>query len=169
MIQLYCGDGKGKTTAAMGQAIRAAGRGFPVVIAQFLKSENTGERNVLEKVAGITLLPVPEQVKFSFAMDETERGEAEERNHCLLRQIDQALENGAAMAILDEACAAMATGLLEEEDVVKLLDRWTERELILTGRNPPESLIERADYITEMRALRHPYEKGITARLGIEY
>ena len=76
LVHLYCGDGKGKTTCAMGLALRAAGRGMPVVIAQFLKSENSGERESLRRLPGINLLPLPEQVTFTFRMTPEEKEEA---------------------------------------------------------------------------------------------
>ncbi len=83
MIQIYCGDGKGKTTAAIGLAVRAAGRGNPVVIAQFLKSADSGERLILGKLSGVTLLEIPDEMKFVFAMNEEEKRAERERQTAL--------------------------------------------------------------------------------------
>lgn len=171
MVHIYCGDGKGKTTAAMGLALRAAGRGWGVVIAQFLKSEDSGERRALACVPGVTLLPLPERVKFSFQMDEADRREAAARFAALCDQCQGLAAAGEArMVILDEVCAAVNTGLLPLERVLALLDGLPAgAEAVLTGRDPHPALLARADYVTEMKKNRHPYEKGVRARSGIEF
>ena len=94
MIHLYCGDGKGKTTAAFGLALRWAGRGGRAVIAQFLKGADSGERYALAHVPGVTLLPVPETIKFVFAMDEEEKAAARAESRALLAGALAALEGG---------------------------------------------------------------------------
>ncbi len=172
MVHIYCGEGKGKTTAAVGLAVRAAGRGMSVVIAQFLKGADSGERIALESMEGITLLPVPEKVKFSFRMNEEERREASQRFEGLCAACEERIRTGQAqLVVLDEACAAVSTGLLKEERLLSVLDavRETETEVVVTGRDPFPALLERGDYITEMKPLRHPFQKGIRARRGIEY
>ncbi len=171
MIHLYCGDGKGKTTCAFGLALRAAGRGREVVVAQFLKGADTGERLALAHVSHVRLLEIPQRVKFSFALSDEERREETARQTALLEETAELLETGRCdLAVLDECCAAVGEGLLPLEKVTGLLDRWgREREMVLTGRDPHPALLERADYVTEMRALRHPYERGVAAREGIEY
>lgn len=172
MLHIYCGDGKGKTTAAMGLGLRAAGCGMGVVIAQFLKGADSGERRALSAVDHVELLEVPEKVKFSFRMNDEERREAAERFASLCTQCEERIRSGrAGLVILDEACAAVNTGLLALERVLTLADlaQGSGVELVMTGRNPAAELLERADYITEMKALRHPYEKGIRARRGIEF
>lgn len=167
MIHLYCGNGKGKTTAAMGLTLRAAGRGERVVIAQFLKGADSGERYALAKLPQVELLPLPEQVKFTFQIDEQERLEASRRCRALL---DEARERAkdCFLLVLDEACAAVNSGLLPLEELLDCLDNLT-CEIVLTGRDPAPQLLERADYITQMEPLRHPYQRGITARKGIEW
>ena len=168
MIQLYCGDGKGKTTAAMGQALRMAGRGRGVVIAQFLKGGDSGERYALAQLSQVTLLPVPEQVKFSFQLTQEEReGEKARYLQLLSRAKAAAQEPQCGLLVLDEVCAAVNTGLLPLEEVLSCLDSVS-CEVVLTGRDPAPELWERADYITEMRKERHPYDRGITARMGVE-
>lgn len=167
MIHLYCGNGKGKTTAAMGLALRAAGRGERVVIAQFLKGADSGERYALAQLSQVELLPLPEQVKFTFQMDEQERKEAARRCRALLEVARERGKN-CFLLVLDEACAAVNSGLLPLEELLDCLDNLT-CEIVLTGRDPAPQLLERADYITQMEPLRHPYQRGITARKGIEW
>lgn len=167
MLHLYCGNGKGKTTAAMGLALRAAGRGKRVVIAQFLKGADSGERFALAQLPQVTLLPVPDTVKFSFRMTEEECRAEAQRYQDLLAQIRQAAQD-CFLLVLDEACAAVNTGLLPLEDLLSCLDSLA-CEVVLTGRDPVPQLVERADYITSMEAVRHPFEQGISAREGIEF
>lgn len=167
MLHLYCGNGKGKTTAAMGLALRAAGRGKRVVIAQFLKGADSGERFALAQLPQVTLLPVPDAVTFSFRMTEEERRAEARRYQDLLELIRQEAP-GCFLLVLDEACAAVNTGLLPLEDLLSCLDSL-ECEVVLTGRDPAPQLVERADYITSMEAVRHPFEQGISARKGIEF
>jgi cob(I)alamin adenosyltransferase len=170
MIHLYCGDGKGKTTAAMGLVLRSVGRNRRAVVAQFLKSSNSGERFALAQLPNVTLLAVPERVKFSFQMNEDDRKEAAQRFAALCTQCEAALQDGVELVVLDEACAAVNTGLLPLETLLHLLDTAPEgAEVVITGRNPPPELVERGDYITEMKKIRHPYEKGVCAREGIEF
>lgn len=170
-IHIYCGDGKGKTTAAIGLAVRASGCGCPVVVARFLKGEDSGEVSALRSLAGITVLPCRRNFGFSWKMTEEVRREARECYGELLRDgFSLACRGGFGLLILDEVFAAVNSGLLEEKEVLKLLDGRPEYlEVVLTGRNPPEAFLKRADYITEMRKLRHPFDSGIAARRGIEY
>ncbi len=169
MIHLYCGDGAGKTTAAMGLALRMAGRGRGVVIAQFLKGADTGERNALAMLPQVTLLPVPDQVKFSFALTPEERREEGARSAALLAQADRlARDPHCGLLVLDEVCSAVSTGLLPLEAVLGLLDTLS-TELVLTGRQAHPALEARADYITCCTKIRHPYDRGIQARSGIEF
>lgn len=170
MVHIYYGEGKGKTTAAMGLALRAAGRGWRVLIVQFLKGSDTGERKALAALTGVTLLPVPARVKFSFQMGEAERREAAERFEKLCSACETWMGAGPGLVILDEACTAAATGLLPLERLLKLLSgAGAGTEMVLTGRQAHPALLERADYVTEMKCVRHPYQKGIRAREGIEY
>ena len=171
MIHLYCGDGKGKTTCAMGLALRAAGRGWPVAVAQFLKGADSGERSALAHVPGVTLLPVPEKVPSTFQMTEEERRRESARSQDLLALgADLLCSARCRMLVLDEVCAALTCGLLEERAVLDLLDRRPEGgEVVLTGRDPLPSLRDRADYLTELTAVRHPYDRGFPARSGVEF
>ena len=171
MIHIYCGDGKGKTTCAFGLALRAAGRGNRVIIAQFLKGADSGERLSIAKVPGVTLLEVPEEVKFSFMMNDEEKARASSRFE---RELDEAARAARAgeceLVVLDECCAAVSTGLLPIKMVTDFMDGCPrELEVVLTGRDPAPELVERADYITEMRKVKHPFDQGVPARKGIEW
>ena len=165
MLHLYWGNGKGKTTAAMGLALRALGHGRRVVIVQFLKDGTSGEIAPL-RAAGATVYACP-NAKFTWLMDEADKAEAREAS---ARALGQALAEPFDLLVLDEACAALKSGILDEA----LLRRAVAfakngREVVLTGRDPAPWLQDAADYSTEMRAHRHPYADGVAAREGVEY
>lgn len=169
MMHLYYGDGKGKTTAALGLALRWVGRGGSVLVAQFLKGADSGERLALEQLPNVTLLPVPETLPFCWTMTEAERQRAGCQCRTLLEQVEQA-RTPECLVVLDEVCAAVRTGLLPAEQVDNFLDQLPpEGEVVLTGRDPLPQWLQRADYVTEMKAVRHPYDRGIPARPGVEY
>ena len=169
MIHLYHGDGKGKTTAAMGLALRMAGRDRGVVIAQFLKGEDSGERRALEQLPQVTLLPLPLQVKFTFQLSPQEFQAEAARNRALLDRAETLAHSpSCGLLILDEVCSAVSLGLLPLSDLLAVLDR-AEAEVVLTGRDPAPELCRRADYITYFQKIRHPYDAGIAARPGIEF
>lgn len=168
-VHIYCGDGKGKTTAALGLAVRAAGRGMQVVIARFLKTEDSGEVPVLRRIPGVQVLPCDKSFGFTFQMTEGVRREAAAYYREMLERAEAAAAS-ADLLILDEIIGACNAGLVEKEKLEAFLRRRPAGlEVVLTGRNPWESLLESADYVTEMKQVRHPYEKGVTARKGIEY
>ena len=169
MVHIYCGDGKGKTTCAMGLAVRAAGHGRKVVVAQFLKGSNSGERVILEQLPPVTCLPVPETIKFVFAMNDEEKAEARAQ---MTAAFDEAVRLGqeSDLLVLDELNAAISTGMVPLERVTAFLDSKPETlEVVITGRDPEPALQERADYITEMRKVKHPFDRGLDAREGIEW
>ena len=166
LVHLYCGEGKGKTTAAMGLALRALGSGRRVVAVQFLKGRESGEIPLLEKL-GAEIFRGKAGAKFSFQMTE---GEKAETRALQTENLRRALALDADLLVLDEACAAWQTGLIGPELLrTAVLDRPQGREVVLTGRNPPDWMREAADYSTEMRCCRHPFEKGIPAREGVEF
>ena len=165
MLHLYWGNGKGKTTAAMGLALRALGHGQRVVIVQFLKDGTSGEIAPL-RAAGAAVYACP-NAKFTWLMDEADKAAAREAS---ARALGRALAEPFDLLVLDEACAALKSGILDEA----LLRRAVAfakngREVVLTGRDPAPWLQEAADYSTEMRAHRHPYADGVAAREGVEY
>ena len=166
LVHLYWGEGKGKTTAAMGLALRSLGTGRKVVIVQFLKGRQTGEIPLLERL-GAQVLRGKAGQKFSFQMDEEERAETRALQTEHLRR---ALECDTDLLVLDEACAAWRKDLVDRGLLRRaVLDRPQGREVVLTGRNPPDWMREAADYSTEMRCHRHPFERGIPAREGVEF
>lgn len=171
LLHIYCGDGKGKTTAAVGLAVRAAGRGRRVVFVQFLKDGRSGEIGPLRELAGLTVITGQTVAKFSFAMNEQERAETYALHMDYLSQAAQlAHSEPIDLLVLDEALGAIETGLLDEDTLVDFLSHRPESlEVVLTGRVRTERLTELADYISEIRCVRHPYEQRIAAREGIEY
>lgn len=170
LVHLYCGDGKGKTTAAVGLAVRHSGRGGKVVFAQFLKDGTSGECCVLVKL-GVTVLAANPVGKFSFRMTEEEKAETAA---ALGRTFDAAtgfaVRERATLLVLDEVCAAVNCGFLPEKTLTEFLEsRPDSLEVVLTGRDPSENLQVHADYITEMKKRRHPFDEGVAAREGIEF
>ena len=171
LIHLYCGDGKGKTTAAVGLSVRCAGHGNKVVFAQFLKDGTSGECRVLAKLPNMTMLAANPVGKFSFRMtDEEKRQTADALSRTFAAATGFAVREHARLLVLDEVCAAISCGFLDEKAVTDFLEtKPDDLEIVLTGRNPSENLQAHADYITEMKMRRHPYEKGVAAREGIEF
>lgn len=165
MLHLYWGDGKGKTTAAMGLALRALGHRRKVVIVQFLKDGTSGEIEPLRRL-GAVVYACP-NAKFTWLMNEAEKAEARRNATAALRQ---ALEQSWDLLVLDEACAAYENDLLDEK-LLRQAVAWAEAgsEVVLTGRTPADWIQAAADYSTQMRACQHPYTKGVAAREGIEY
>lgn len=171
LIHLYCGDGKGKTTAAMGLALRCSGVGKKVLIFQFLKQDTSGERETLGKLPNITLLEGYAKAKFVKNMTDTEKRETKAYYSQRFMEItDMVKQNAYQMLILDEMMSAVNYGFVEEEKLVTFLkEKPEELEVVMTGRNPSKTICGLADYITEMKKVKHPYDKGIMARKGIEY
>ena len=190
-VHVYCGDGKGETSAALGLALRAAGRGWRVVVARFLKNDDSGELLPLCGIPGVEVLPCEKSFGFYRTMTDAEKAEAGEYYRELLERAwrraeacgngDDAEGAGAGapgeepervpvLLVLDEIAAACAYSLVDTARLTCLLDSRPEfLEVVLTGRNPDEGMLERADYISEIQKRRHPYDRGLGAREGIEY
>ncbi|MCM1026326.1 MAG: cob(I)yrinic acid a,c-diamide adenosyltransferase [Roseburia sp.] len=175
MVHLYTGEGKGKTTAAIGLCIRAAGRGFSVGFSQFMKGNDTGELSVLGSLPGLEILRSDKNFGFYSRMSDADKLELTGiHNGILDRLLEKAGSGAYQMIILDELTYPVKWGLLDQDRLKRLLGfgrRGTsgEIELVITGRDASDDLWNRADYITEMKCVRHPYQKGISARRGIEY
>ena len=166
LVHLYWGAGKGKTTAAMGLALRALGAGRRVAVVQFLKGRDSGEIPLLRSL-GAQIFRGKAGTKFSFQMTGAEKAETRALQTDHLRR---ALALDAELLVLDEACAAWQTDLIDRDLLrAAVLDRPEGREVVLTGREPPEWMREAADYVTEMRCHRHPFEQGVPARKGVEF
>lgn len=170
-IHIYCGDGKGKTTAALGLAVRAAGCGKKVLITRFLKTDHSGEVKSLGRLPEIKVTPCERSFGFFSKMSEEQKAEAEVYYSGLLETtLDQAAEGGFDLLVLDEIMAVCNFGLVKEERVLDFLtSRPEELEVVLTGRDPSERLIEAADYVSEIKKVKHPYDRGVMARRGIEF
>ena len=167
-VQLYTGDGKGKTTAALGAALRAAGHGKRVLVIQFMKGRLYGELAAVEGIEGFTIEQYgrdefvdpknPEQIDIELA------GKGWKRAMEVLG--DEELD----LLVLDEINVAVSFGLIELDAVVEFVKTKPERlELILTGRYAPDELIELADTVTEMKEITHHFRNGVEARKGVEY
>lgn len=171
LVQIYCGNGKGKTTAAAGQSIRAAGRGFKVLFTQFLKDYTSGEIAVLEGIKNIEVFRGAPVTKFVFAMTEEEKSrlaaEVKEQFSAVCRK---AVEEGFDMLVMDELLDVIGMGFVTEDEAAEFLaERPKGLEVVMTGRNPGEKLSAAADYISEIDPVKHPYDKGVKSRIGIEY
>ena len=169
MIQLYTGEGKGKTTASLGQALRACGHGLRVLMIQFMKgSKNYGELLSAESVPGLEIVQkgLPTFVKKGEPSEEDLRLAAEGMD--LARRAVRGAEHD--ILILDEINCAVDYGLVDVKEVLELIDNKPEKmELILTGRYAPRELLEVADLVTEMREIKHHYNSGVQMREGIEF
>ena len=170
LIHLYCGDGKGKTTASIGLAVRCAGAGGRVIFTQFFKDGSSSELRILETLPGVRVLICPRKYGFFKRMSEEQKAAAREDFTALLRDALSAAREGAELLVLDEAVSACNHGVIPEAELLDFLrHKPAELEVVLTGRNPSEALMAQADYITEMVKRRHPFDQGIAARKGIEY
>ncbi len=171
LIHVYCGEGKGKTTAAAGLSIRAAGCGMKVVFLQFLKAMESGEIEILRNIDNITVIRNEEDYGFFNRMTEEEKEAITELHNKNLKKALDLVDNGQCdLLVLDEACAAYNHNLLDRTLVENLIQNKKEDlELVLTGRDPAPLFVEYADYVSEIRKIKHPYDKNIIARKGIEY
>lgn len=168
LIHLYTGTGKGKTTASVGLAVRATGAGKKVVFAQLMKGRDTSELTGLREL-GVQVLRQNGAKKFVFQMNDEEKAAYRKtQTLCFQEAVERAQDSD--LLILDEVVSAVTTGMVAEKDLVDFLQHKPEGlEVVLTGRDAPESLRQLADYITNMQAEKHPYEQGVPARLGIEF
>ena len=170
-LHVLCGDGKGKTSAAVGMAVRAAGAGLRVYMVQLMKGAESSEVGVLRSIDGITVDRLSRDYGFSWSMYGWEREQVTGENNNLLLRAVQHVENGDVdMLILDEFCGAYSEGLLDTEladKLVLLVAKGCER--VITGRNPAEKFVEAADYVSDIQCIKHAYEVGVTPRKGIEF
>ena len=158
LIHVYYGDGKGKTTAAMGLAMRALGAGMRVTVLQFLKNRPSSEVAMLEKLGAKVL------------RGQANDAEREETARIHAENFRLAAESGCELLVLDEALSAVSAGVFSQEVLVAFLKgKPPAMEVVLTGHAALEPVMQQADYITHMVCERHPYARGIAARQGIEY
>ncbi|MDO5560260.1 MAG: cob(I)yrinic acid a,c-diamide adenosyltransferase [Oscillospiraceae bacterium] len=171
LLHIYCGNGKGKTTAALGLTMRAAGSGMKVHVVQFLKGSMTSELTILDKIPGVTVERCDKNYGFTINMSAQDK---EQLILCHNRLLENALEKmnsgETGMIVLDEFNDAYSLGLFDTKLADRLvLERNDKTEVVLTGRDPDKKFCDTADYISEIKCIRHPFEKGIPARKGIEY
>lgn len=171
MKHIYYGDGKGKTTAAIGLAVRAAGSKMKVLFVQFLKTEFSGERHILSHTENVTLTFCPLELKFTFDMDDKEKAQAAKIFKCIFdNAVTTALTEKYDMVVLDEVFEAINAHMLSESEVYEFITNApSSMEIVMTGHNPPQKFMDCADYITEFKKIKHPYDRGITGRIGIEF
>ncbi len=169
LVQVFTGEGKGKTTAALGAVIRALGHGLRVYIVYFMKGDYPyGERNILPKLPNVTVASFG---SLEFVDPANVKPEEKEQAKQALAAAREVMLNGNYdLIVLDEVNLAVAWKLIELDEVVRLInDKPQNVELILTGRLADTKLVQLADLVTEMLKIKHPYDMGITARKGIEY
>lgn len=171
MKHIYYGDGKGKTTAAIGLAVRAAGSKMKVLFVQFLKTEFSGERHILSHTENVTLTFSPLELKFTFDMDDKEKAQAAKIFKGIFdNAVTTALTEKYDMVVLDEVFEAINAHMLSESEVYEFITNApSSMEIVMTGHNPPQKFMDCADYITEFKKIKHPYDRGITGRIGIEF
>ncbi len=171
LLHLYIGNGKGKTTAAIGQAVRARGYGLRVLFVQFLKGRYSGETECLSRL-GIMVRKVQDSEKFLFSMSEEEKERQKQRTQYALKTIAEEISSGQYdLVVLDEILDACSLSLAEYGTLYDIVScaKETHCELVFTGRGVPMELYGLADYISEISPVKHPYRKGVPAREGIEY
>ena len=170
-IQIYTGNGKGKTTAAFGLAMRAAGRGLKVFIIQFLKSSETGELISAQKLQpNLQVFRFEKPRNFFWLLNDDEKLEVKQEISLAFGFVRKSIETAACdVLILDEIMGALKNNLLSPEDLASALKQKPETmEIVLTGRDVPAIIAEQANLITEMKDIKHYFEQGIPARIGIE-
>ena len=169
MIHLYYGDGKGKTSAACGLAVRSAGAGMRVLFTQFFKNGSSSENRILSGIEGIDVV-MPGEYRGRYKnMDDAQKTAVGDNYRAFLSElINKAGDYD--LIVLDEAVSAYGYGMFGKEEFLSFLQKeGCEREIVLTGRSPLPELLALADYATEMKKVKHPFDRGITARKGIEF
>lgn len=172
LVQIYCGNGKGKTTAAVGLGIRAIGNEYKVIMIQFLKHDTTGECRMIKTLEpGFKIFHFEKKRGFTWQLNEDEKQELRSETSNALKFASKVMDTGQCdVLILDELLNSLELGFVTEEEVCELIDSKSEDvELVLTGRNLPESIAKRADYISKIEDVKHPMKNGIDARRGIEF
>lgn len=167
LLHIYCGEGKGKTTAALGLALRASGAGMKVCFLQLMKGGKTSELESLKLLPNIKVIRCDRHYPFFKNMTEADKADI---TVCHNELLEEAFSGGFDMVIVDEFNSSYRYELMDRELAQKLIfDGLKSAEVILTGREPNKKFTDAADYISEIQCIKHPYEKGITARKGIEF
>jgi len=172
MVQVYTGNGKGKTTAALGLGLRATGRGLRVKMVQFLKGTDTGELHSVRYLGkNFEILRYQKTDKFIWSLSKAEKKQLEIDIQEAWQWVQQIVEgNECQVLILDEILAVVENNLLDIEQILTLIaSRPFNMEIVLTGRSLPVQILEAADLVTEMNEVKHYFHEGVPARCGIEY
>lgn len=170
-VQVYTGNGKGKTTCSIGQGIRAAGSNLNVLMVQFLKSSETGEMNIIKNISNFDFIRIGEPRDFTWNLSQEELDDLKLDINNSFEKLSSIFDSEKYdMIILDEVLGTIAGGFLTDDKVISFLKKKRDNvEVILTGRNASNKIIEYADLVTEMKEVKHYYEKGVNARKGIEF
>lgn len=172
LVQVYYGPGKGKTTAAIGLGIRALGNNYKVIMVQFLKNTSTSECKMLQNLEPqFKVFNFEKERGFTWELTDEEKLEITSETKNALKFASKVMDTGECdVLILDEILNTLGLGLIDEALLCEFIDNKPEEvELVLTGRTLTEEIAKRADYISHIDAIKHPMEKGIPARVGIEY
>lgn len=171
LVHLYCGEGKGKTTAAVGLCARAAGSGKRVLFVQFFKDGTSSENASLRLLPNVHTMHEPRYFGRVSNMGKEEFEECKRAYSALFAAaISRAAEEKFDLLVLDEAVSSCNHGVIDEGALLRFLKHRPARlEVVLTGREPSAALVEAADYVTEMKKVKHPFDAGIVARRGIEF
>ncbi|MBI5875906.1 MAG: cob(I)yrinic acid a,c-diamide adenosyltransferase [Deltaproteobacteria bacterium] len=172
LIHIYTGEGKGKTTAAIGLAVRAAGQGGKVLFVQFFKVDNasSGEKEIFKNIPAIEL--IRSNIRHPiFTKEKTDTETLKKSISETFEIVKQRIASGnISLLVLDEINSVLSGGWLDMNDMTDFLENRPEGlEVVLTGRDAPVELVKMADYVTEMLKIKHPFDNGIKARKGIEY
>lgn len=173
LIHIYTGEGKGKTTAGLGLCLRAAGSGLKVLIARFLKTNNSAELQAFERFPNVVLVENDKSFGFSRLWKDDPEKKAQAKEY-YSRMLDTAIREAVSgyydVLLLDEIIASVRLGVVDTDTLLGFLKEKPDNlEVIMTGRDPIPELIELADYVSEIRKIKHPFDQGILARKGIEF
>ncbi len=170
LVHIYSGDGKGKTTASIGLSIRCAGSGGDVLFSQFIKNNQSSELNILKQISNIQVITCDKTFGFISQLSEEKRFEAkEEYSYYLYHVLELVKTKNFRMLVLDEIIGAYNYDVIDRQTLIDFLkNKPGSLEVIMTGRNPALELIELADYVSYIKKVKHPFEHGISARIGIE-
>lgn len=168
MIHIYHGDGKGKTTASFGLAMRMLGYQKKIYITQFLKDGDSGEMLFLQTFDQVSLHYHKMPKMFYFQLEPSQQQEVARQQHALFEAMCKESKTF-DLIILDEVLDAISLQMVSEEELILFLEEHKDQEIVLTGRNPSMRLLELADYVVEMKNIKHPYQKQIPSRKGVEY
>ena len=171
MLIVNTGDGKGKTTASIGQIVRALGHGFKVCLIQLFKGEMFyGEQNILVKLDGLDFFSYAKEHPYCIKGVSLE--EAKEKCQPAMKKLSALADSPKQydLIVLEEFNIAVRDGFIDKEEFLELVKKLSEKsDIVITGRAAPAELVEMADLVTEMREIKHPYQKGIPAKKGIEF